>query len=107
MSDGLSRRQRKREQRARDQWALDLGWLMQNPRGRRIVANLLEWGHYGKNVFTGNSAGNFMQGEQAIANRLVAELKAVALPDFHRMEVESAQAAHEIAAQADDEDPGD
>lgn len=93
-----SRKQAKREKRARQQWADDLRWLMEAPQGRRIVQNLLDRGAYGQNVFTGNSHGNFLQGRQALANELAAEIKLIALEGFHRMELE-ARSAQQFAEQ--------
>lgn len=107
----MSRRQEAREKRARQQWANDIRWLMANEQGRRIVAWLLDRGHYGKSVFSGNSHGNYMQGQQALAIELANECRVVALTDFHRMEVESLAAvqravAESLADESDDPDAG-
>lgn len=107
----MSRRQEAREKRARQQWANDIRWLMASEQGRRIVAWLLDRGHYGKCVFAGNSSGHFMQGEQSLAIQLANECRVVALKDFHRMEAESLSAVQRevqerLADESDDPDAG-
>jgi hypothetical protein len=107
----MSRRQKAREKRAEQQWANDIRWLMGDERGRRIVAWLLEQGHFNKCVFTGNSSGNFMQGQQALAIQIANECRVLALKDFHRMEVESLasvqrEVAERLADESDDPDAG-
>lgn len=100
----MTRRQEKRERRARAQWASDLQWLVRAEQGRRILANLVERSAYGKDVFTGNSHGNYMQGRQSLIGELVAEIKSIALTDFHRMEVEALSAQRIAADEPADED---
>lgn len=104
-----SRRQKAREKQAEQQWASDIRWLMADARGRRIVAWLLEHGHYGKCVFEGNSFGNFKQGRQSLAIQLANECRVLALPDFHRMEAEGLAAVQNEVQQrlADESDDPD
>jgi hypothetical protein len=97
----VSRRSEQREKRAKQQWVEDLAWFMSSPRGRRIAAWLLEQGHHGKCVFSGNSHGNFMQGKQALAIEFANECRIAALQDFHRMEVEALIAQRQAKAEAD------
>lgn len=100
----MSRRSEAREKRAQQQWANDVRWLMGDERGRRVVAWLLDKGHHGKCVFQGNSAGNFLQGKQALAIELANECRVLALNDFHRMETESLAAVQrEVAERLADE----
>ncbi len=102
----MSRKTEQRAKVARRQREDDLRWLVANAQGRRVVAGLLAEGAYGQNVFTGNSQGAFLQGKQAIANGLAAEIKLVALEQFHAMEVElrSARDSDALAARQAEED---
>lgn len=88
----MSRRQEAREKRQLRQWSDDLAWLMADERGRRILANLMERGAHGSDVFTGNSQGNYLQGRQSLINELVKEIRIVAFPHFQRMEREAMKA---------------
>lgn len=101
----MSRRREQREKRAKQQWANDLHWLMGDERGRRIVQNILDRCAYGQNVFTGNSQGNFLQGRQSVANELALELRTIALPQVHRMEIEARSALEQAALDTESDSP--
>lgn len=96
----MSRRQEARQKHLVKQWADDLLWLMSDARGRRIVANIMQRGAYGRDVFSGNSHGNFNQGRQSLASELVQEIRMIAFNDFQRMEREATN-AEQLAQQAD------
>jgi hypothetical protein len=103
MTDSLSRRKRRQLKLAEVQREDDLRKLLSVDWGRRFVADLLLKCSVGRNVFTGNSQGFFLQGQQSIGNGLSAELKSVALEQFHLMEVEQACAQQRIADEGEGE----
>lgn len=50
-----------------------LKWLMADPRGRRLVRLVLEWGGFWRTSFTGEALGTvFREGERNVASRLLA-----------------------------------
>jgi hypothetical protein len=95
-----SRREEQRLKRQQKQWAEDLTWMMADVRGRRVIANIMQRGGYGRDVFTGNSQGNYLQGRQSLATEFVHEIRMIAFNDFQRMEREAAN-AQRIAQQVD------
>jgi hypothetical protein len=106
----MSRRSDKREKLAKQQRVKDLQWLMAAPQGRRIAAEWIESSGLGAvSAFTGNSATFYAMGRMDFVQRFVNELRAVALPDFRRMEDEalSAQSIAEQERNLPDDDSGD
>lgn len=96
----MSRRQEARNKHLVKQWTEDLVWLMSDARGRRIMTNIMQRGAYGRDVFSGNSHGNFNQGRQSLATELVQEIRMIAFSDFQRMEREASN-AERLAQQVD------
>lgn len=95
----MSRRSDKREKLARQQREADLRWLLGNPQGRRIVADMVESsGMDTVSAFTGNSATFYTMGRHDFVRRFANELRAVSLADYRRMEDETL-AANSIAEQ--------
>lgn len=85
----MSRRSDKREKLARQQRESDLRWLMAQPQGRRIVAEMVESsGMDTVSAFTGNSGTFYTMGRHDFVRRFANELRAVALTDYRRMEDE-------------------
>lgn len=85
----MSRRSDKRDKLARQQRESDLKWLMAQPQGRRIVAELVESsGMDTVSAFTGNSGTFYTMGRHDFVRRLANDLRAVALADYRRMEDE-------------------
>jgi hypothetical protein len=56
------------------QEADDLKWLMDDPRGRRIVWRMLEQTGVFRSSFTGNSETYFREGQRNIGLKLLADL---------------------------------
>lgn len=104
----MSRRTEREEKRKQRQREDDLRWLIADPRGRRILRQLMADARHDQPTFNGNSRDAYVIGQQKLIADLVREIKAVALPDFHRLELE-AQAEETLERQqqepADDDEP--
>lgn len=90
MSDGLSRQQ-KREMR---QLKEDIGHVLDDPRGRRVLMWVLNLTGLYNPSFTGNSETFFREGKRSVGLHIVQELSAVrpmAYADLLRESVQRTQ----------------
>lgn len=101
----MSRRTEARQKRAQRQWADDLRWLLGDPRGRRVVANLIDRAGLNVSAMTGNSMAFYTLGRHDYVRQFVNELREADLTSFRRMEDESLSAAK--IAELEQSEPGD
>lgn len=106
----MSRRAEQREKRKQRQREEDLRWFIGDARGRRLLRQLMADARHDQPTFNGNSRDAYVIGQQKLVADFVREIKAVALSDFHRLELE-AQAEETLERQqqepADDDEPGE
>ena len=103
----MSRRQEQRRKQAARQLSEDLAWLMDDARGRRVAWWLLSKLNAFGPLMTGNSQTFYNIGRRDAAIDLMAELRAVSLTNFRRMEDEvlSAQEIDALADSQPDDEP--
>ena len=74
-----------RQQLLRDQQIADVQWLMHDPRGRRIMARLLDMAGTARNSFTGSSTTFYNEGRRSVGVELEAEVRDHAFEDYIAM----------------------
>lgn len=66
----------------KEQEASDFEWLMQDPRGRRLVRGLLAESQVDKDCFTGNSSTFYNEGKRSVGLHLEGKLKQYTLDHY-------------------------
>lgn len=99
MTPKLAREQRRRELE-------DIAWLLDQPRGRRIMWRVFGIAGIFRNSFTGSSETFFNEGKRAIGTTLFADLMEAVPGAFPVMQAEAVKQAEadELAALAEREE---
>lgn len=77
--------QASRQKLLRDQQVADLQWLMEDARGRRIMARVLEMTGTERNSFTGSSTTFYNEGRRSVGVELEAEVRDHAFDNYITM----------------------